>query len=80
MCLFQALYPKKYTSEEESSQELFPFMKSLDGKCFSPADELIKDYRKSGFAIPGGDRLSDKIDPAALREKIRQYLTETYYW
>jgi hypothetical protein len=68
-------------SVAESQQELFPFMKSSDRTCFRSSDDLVKNYQGSGFAIPPDRQLSDKeLEPAALKKKLKEYLTNTYYW
>ncbi len=68
-------------SAEESEKELYPFMKSSDRTCFRSSDDLVKQYQGSGFAIPPNRQLSDgELEPAALKEKLKEYLTNTYYW
>ena len=44
--------------------------------CYASKDDLVKSYWGSGYAIPG----DKKLDPPAVREKVKLYLTETYYW
>lgn len=69
------MYPKKYVSTEESEVELYPFMKGSGRDCYTSGDNLIRNYWGSGFAVPGDTELDSSV-----REKVKEYLTNTYYW
>ena len=45
--------------------------------CYTSKDDLVKNYWGSGFATPGN---KNTPDPVALKDKVKAYLTETYYW
>ena len=84
-CLYQVLYPDKYVSPGKrnhqdknpnilADDELFPFTKdSNTKKCYTSTD--VKDWTKSGFAVPGDQDLGETGQKA-----VAQYLRDTYYW
>lgn len=45
-------------------------------ECYISTDDIVKNYWGSGFAIPG----DKKLDASVVREKVKEYLTNTYYW
>lgn len=73
LSLYQSLYGKNVDTAEALNQ-LYPFKKNMDRKCFDSSDEIVKNYWAPGFAIPG----SKPIDHA--KDLVKQYLTDTYYW
>ena len=80
LSLYQALNPQKYVGPNEVLKELVPFEKSVSGTgkktCFTSADDIVKNYWAPGYAIPG----DQKLDAAAVKQKVREYITNTYLW
>lgn len=55
----------------------------MNGKgreCYKSTDELVKNYWGSGFAIPGDKKPDSAFAEEQVREKVKQYLTDAYYW
>jgi hypothetical protein len=75
LSLYQALYGRNVGSEQVRN-ELFPFMKNLERKCFTSADDAVKNYWSPGFGVPG----SQDVDTKIVQNTVKQYLTDTYYW
>ena len=70
------MYPDKYVDAKLGDGELYPFMTGKGRECYKSNDALIKDYWRSGFAVPG-DKELQSADAIKL---IRKYLTDNYYW
>lgn len=76
LALFQALYPGRNVDKDEVDNELLPFKKDASRTCWRSSDDMVKDYWTPGFAVPG----SEKLDASVVKEQVRKYLTDTYYW
>jgi hypothetical protein len=76
LALYQALNPQKYVSANELLKPLVPFEKDSKKNCFTSGDDIVKNYWSPGFAIPGAEKLDDQV----VREKVREYITNTYFW
>ena len=79
LSLYQALYPNKWLTGGASSDpeaQLRPFRKDASDTCYKSNDGQVRNYWSPGFAVPGDKQL----DAAAVRENVKKYLTDTYYW
>ena len=87
--IYQALFPDKYVDPGKRAEQrpallkedptvfaddqLFPFKKNKDGTCWTSTE--IRDWKATGFAVPGNQKLDAKGTKA-----LAQYLRDTYYW
>ena len=76
LALYQAMYPDKWLTPDESGRELRPFRKEASGVCFKSDDEFVKGYWGPGFAVPG----DEKLDATRVKDDVKKYITKTYYW
>ncbi|KAK4958258.1 hypothetical protein LTR10_004684 [Elasticomyces elasticus] len=88
--IFQALYPDKYvtpgqakrdTTDENGNpmvlgaDQLYPFRETADGACYTSIEAAVRDWKGTGFAVPGVADLNQ-----AGRDQVAVYLRDTYYW